>query len=222
VSTVVMKVDDARAFEMIDTSSNCHVFSVDSESEAKFWMLALKAASLDALSGPVGTERAKAQQQLLTTSLRALHFHRPKTPSQRRQSQVLMPSQFTKGSHPDLEANQRKSAARKTTTRPSSTLFSRPISGEGSVLEAAGNAAGNVLELGLGLGLGFVDEVIPYLGFKSSEAEEVVGTGESVTTSSAQKDDTVRLSPGQEHASFLDLHEELKRDMAQKVPSIVG
>ncbi len=219
MSTVVMKVDDARAFEMIDTSSNCHVFSVDSESEAKFWMLALKAASVDALSGPVGTERAKAQQQLLAASLRSLYFNRPKTPNQRRHSQVLM-SQFTKGSHPDLEANQRKSAARKTATRPSSTLFSRPISGEGSVLEAAGNAAGNVLELGLGLGLGLVDEVIPYLGFKANEVEEVVGSGEGVTTS-AQKDDTVRLSPGQEQTHFLDLHEELKRDLTQKVPSII-
>ncbi len=75
---VALAEGDSTSFELSDPSGKSHVFSVDSEYEAKFWLKILKAAGNDALNGPVGYERESLQEDLVAKSMQSLYFKLPK------------------------------------------------------------------------------------------------------------------------------------------------
>ncbi len=75
---VALTEGDSTSFELHDPSGKSHLFSVDSEHEAKFWLKILKAAGNDALNGPVGYERESLQEDLVAKSMQSLYFKLPK------------------------------------------------------------------------------------------------------------------------------------------------
>jgi hypothetical protein len=219
VSVVYLQDEDTRAFEMIDASSNCHIFSVESEFEATFWLNALKAASDDALNGLIGSEREKVQQELLTKSLKSLYFKLP-TEEDRKMDEHARSRRQSAG---DAESRPMftKTRSQSVTNRPVSNPFLK-LQGSTSTSTHRESEYGGKRNPFLSARANERSDIPAALAnpFRSTTSER--DRSEEIVATSAQKDDTIRLSQAQEQKTgFLDLHDEIQRDLVRKGGSMV-
>ncbi len=210
MSVVYLQDEDTRAFEMIDASSNCHIFSVESEFEATFWLNALKAASNDALNGLIGSERERAQQELLTKSLKSLYFKLP-TEEDRKMDEHARSRRQSAGD----------ARSQSVTNRPVSNPFLK-LQGSTSTSTHRESEYGGKRNPFLSARVNGRSDIPATQAnpFRSTTLER--DRSEEIVTTSAQKDDTIRLSQAQEQKTgFLDLHDEIQRDLVRKGGSMV-